>query len=218
MLLFLLNVFKKYKKNLSFKNLKYINNFLNLKNLFSTSILKKNFQINKFSLSEIFLKKKHPKLALKNSFYNYTIFFFFFSQISTYLKIIFFKILYIFYKQNNLNTSLKTIFNSNNIVFLPKKQTLDSYLVLSYILKKIKVKRLRIRFLLKTLVDMLSKKVLEGALKGFKFQISGRITKKDRAVYIWERHFKTSLNTKSAKVDYTSSIFITKFSSCMFKL
>ncbi len=202
----------KRKKALNWRfNLKPFSLFLHSKNY--KNKVKKNTK-------SLFLKKSISS-NVKNAFYLNLIFFFFFNKIVSFIKLLFFKILTIFFNQNkvfSLRYTTSNLFADYKLIFLPKKIILESSLVMSYILKKIKVKRLRIRFLIKTLVSILTEKVKNRDLKGFKFQISGRLTKKDRAVYIWERHFKTSLNTKSAKIDYASSIFITKFSSCMFKL
>ena len=60
--------------------------------------------------------------------------------------------------------------------------------------------------------------VNEKFIRGYQFQILGRITKKDRALYIWKRNLNVSLTAKLKKIDYYDEIFITKYSTCSFKV
>ena len=125
----------------------------------------------------------------------------------------------IIYKFYNLNNIL-SFFNFNiNIFFLINKLNFFSAdLISEYLLKRFSSKSLRTRRILFRITDYLNMKIKILSLRGYKFSITGRLTKKDRVTYIWTSRGLNSVNKKHLKIQYSFKLFKTKFSIGIIKV
>jgi len=65
---------------------------------------------------------------------------------------------------------------------------------------------------------IIKKLSMKKGLRGFKFLYTGRITRKQRAMFKWEKRGIVSLSTKKIPVEFNSNIFFTQYGICSLKV
>lgn len=200
--------YRKVLKKIKFNRNKIINNsfftsyMLNKKILASGRTLKKKkFFISVFSNLTFYL------IIIKHIFS----IFFILPLLQFFKKFIVNKFIQV---QNFYNFNYKVF-----IYFIILRKVFFSALSISiYLVKKFSSRNFKAKKILSRIKNYLNKKVRKGVIRGYKFSITGRLTKKDRVTYIWSNRGTNPTNTKFFKIDYCSNLFKTKFSIGIIKV
>ena len=179
------------------------------RNYFLRSKIKNEKLFNEAELSSFVILKKKFFLKFLNKLY----FFFYFLPLLLFLKNFFLIRVKNFLASNSLkNFNPKILFLNIN----PLNITLSHFV--KWFLNQVLLKKRPFKRNLMAMLKTLNLMCYWYFIKGFQFQVVGRITKKDRALYIWKRNLQVSLTSKIQKIDYFEEFFITKFSTCSIKL
>ena len=111
------------------------------------------------------------------------------------------------------------MFDNIQIFFIfNKKRYLKAGTLLNYLRRHLQAKKLRGRRVIKRMINYLNKKIKIRAIVGYKFSVTGRMSRRDRISYIWASRGLNTISKKILRIDYSDQLFFTKYSIGIIKL
>ena len=221
--LFVLIQYKLYWKNIFFEFdfLNYKKNLYLRRNYFISFKKKKNYLINNFKRNRISLLYRFDEEEEDNFSFILT------HEFSKYYKFFFKKIFFFFFflpqlmflKDFLINTLNKVdSISMKKIFFLGLNQktfNINDVLNLIEILLRLKLKA---NFILYRIIKILKFYKKKQKLKGFKFLLAGRFSRRDRATFLWRTFGAVSLGSRLSVIEYYTRPVILQYSKCIAKI
>lgn len=222
--LFVLIQYKLYWKNIFFEFdfLNYKKNLYLRRNYFISFKKKKNYLINNFKRNHISLLYRFDEEEEEDNFS-----FILTHEFSKYYKFFFKKIFFFFFflpqlmflKDFLINTLNKVdSISMKKIFFLGLNQktfNINDVLNLIEILLRLKLKA---NFILYRIIKILKFYKKKQKLKGFKFLLAGRFSRRDRATFLWRTFGAVSLGSRLSVIEYYTRPVILQYSKCIAKI
>lgn len=184
----------------------------------ATRNIKKMFKKNFFILDRFkgsnFLPNYTAPFIKKNRFYylvlkNMLCYFYFVPVLEFYKKL-----LSVILQQNFFKAAVKT----NLYFFAVSWRHTNVKVLLNFVKNLLFKKNFSAVKTLYTTLKVLKKWQKKLKLRGFKFLLAGRFTRRDRATYIWKSFDSVQLSTKFSRVEFASIPIQLKYSKCVAKV